>query len=82
MLENPRAKGRPLLKIMELPQPLLSPLQSPGHMVLQEEPESDGLRVWSSSSPAQSSCKGSYSKAGCPQGSGVGGRVGIELGRL
>jgi hypothetical protein len=40
MLESPRAKEKPFLKTVELPQPLLSTLQIPGHVVLQEEPES------------------------------------------
>lgn len=39
MLKVPRAKRRSLPQVLELLQPLLSALQVPGHLVLQEEPE-------------------------------------------
>ena len=39
MFKVPRAKRRSLPQVLELLQPLLSALQVPGHLVLQEEPE-------------------------------------------
>lgn len=41
MFKVPRAKRRPFPQVLELLQQLLSTLQVTGHMLLQEEPESE-----------------------------------------
>lgn len=66
MLENPRAKERPFLKIMELPQPLLSTLQIPGHAVLQEEPESAAYMCGPVPAQPRAAAGGAILGVGCP----------------